>query len=203
MLSKLNALRKEVRALSRKAVLTVSKGALPGGPAYYEHLARFFDDLILRAAGELQIVGLAAAVELGVAARHHLDLCGSAALRSDRAELRVLYWALSRRMTAFAPDSMCDGEPQRSPGRQSGPAADCPAPCQACNELLREPRRAHGHEGMQPLDLPVRRRLRCETVSELQPFRCTSCGAAWQRSQSTCEPFANWFIRRAFGRARC
>ncbi|MCY0853770.1 hypothetical protein [Cupriavidus sp. D39] len=72
MLSKLNALRKEVRALSRKAVLTVSKNALPGGPAYYEHLARFFDDLILRAAGELQIVGLAAAVELGVAARHHL-----------------------------------------------------------------------------------------------------------------------------------
>ncbi|MDW3685840.1 hypothetical protein RA280_29700 [Cupriavidus sp. CV2] len=201
MLSKLNALRKDVRTLSRRASLMASKGALPGGPAYYEHLARFFDDLIASAAGEPQIIGLAAAVELGVADRHHLDLCGSAVLSSDRVELRVLYWALSRRMATFGRESMCDGEPQRGTCTLAAPARVSGNPCHACNALLREPRSSGGHKDMQPLALPVRRRLGYQAVSEVQPYRCVVCGVTWRRSRSTREPFVSWSIRSSPDRA--
>ncbi|KWR87006.1 hypothetical protein RN01_00885 [Cupriavidus sp. SHE] len=198
MLARLSALRRQVQAISREARDAAAKTAPANSASFHAMLAGMLDDWIRQSSGAPQIVCLAAAAELGVAERGHLDMCSIAALQGQDADLRVLYWIASRRISARAPRAgrapvmgCARHEPPSSPGVGMHRTTK---PCRACIALIAQSRTQAGHDQLYPTAMPESRRLGQKILMQTRQYGCATCRAAWTRHQSSCEPFAYWVM---------
>lgn len=201
MLARLSALRRQVQAVSREARDAAAKTAPADSDRFHARLAGMLDDWIRQSSGAPQIVCLAAAAELGVAERGHLDMCSFAALQGEDAELRVLYWTASRRISARALRAgrapVMGGARPEPPSSRAGAAHRAKKPCRACLALMAQPRTQAGHDRLYPTAMPESRRLGQEILMQKRQYGCATCRAAWTRHQSSCEPFAYWVMLSA------
>lgn len=200
-------LRREVRALGRRAHRIALAQASAGQGEYQDRLQAVFGQWIDDGAPHVQVVCFAAASEFDIAMPRHAERCRLAVMRDGSPALRALFWAAlyrtRRRADVTAP--MADeahAEPLRVPAADEAPT---PAPhadvasgplCARCERLRLDARCAAGHRLLRPLGAVRSRSVGGDAVCETREHQCGECLTRWTAHRSAATPFIGWTIGR-------
>lgn len=206
LLPAMSELRREVRALSRRAH-RIALARASGEDDYRRQLHALFEQWVDEGAPQVQVVCFASAAEFGLPMPRHAERCCQAVMRDGSPALRALYWAAlhrtRHRVGVTAPmvdDAVAEARP-------AVPAADVsvaeprigtpPRPlCRRCERLRLDARCAAGHGALRPLGEARARRVGGSAVCQTREHQCESCLTLWTAHRSAATPFTGWTISR-------
>jgi hypothetical protein len=207
LLPVMSELRREVRALSRRAHRIALGRASGSEEDYRMQLCALFEQWVDEGAPQVQVVCFASAAEFGLPMARHADLCRQAVMRDGSPALRALYWAAlhrtRHRVGATAPmaDDAVEAEAFPSHAERAPAAAPCAAMpsrplCWYCERLRLEARCAAGHGALRPLGEARARSFGGSAVCQTREHQCESCQTLWTAHRSAATPFTGWTIGR-------
>lgn len=207
LLPAMSELRREVRALSRRAHRVALARAAGGEDDYHRQLCALFEQWVDEGAPQVQVVCFASAAEFGLSMPRHAERCRLAVMRDGSPALRALYWAAMHRtrhrvgVTAPMND---DAVAERAPSMRTedvSVAESCtdspPRPlCRCCERLRLDARCAAGHGALRPLGEARARSFGGGAVCQSREHQCESCLTLWTAHRSAATPFTGWTIGR-------
>jgi hypothetical protein len=207
LLPAMSELRREVRALSRRAHHTALARASGGEDDYRRQLRALFEQWVDEGAPQMQVVCFASAAEFGLPMPRHAEHCRQSVMRDGSPALRALYWAALHRtrhrvgVTApMADDALAEAAPVMPAEDVSvaEPRTDTPTRplCRRCERLRLDARCAAGHGALRPLGAARARSFGGSAVCQTREHQCESCQTLWTAHRSTATPFTAWTISR-------
>lgn len=201
----MSELRREVRALSRRAHRMALGRASGGEDDYRLQLCALFEQWMDEGAPQVQVVCFAAATEFGLPMPRHAERCRQAVMRDGSPALRALYWAAlhrtRHRVGVTAP--MADNEVAEQtmmPAAYVPTAEPCPETprplCRRCERLRLDARCAAVHGALRPLGKTRARSFGGSAVCQTREHQCETCETLWTEHRSAASPFTGWTISR-------
>ncbi|MEM5432125.1 hypothetical protein [Cupriavidus oxalaticus] len=207
LLPAMSELRREVRALSRRAHRIALARACGGEDDYRRQLCALFEQWLDDGAPQVQVVCFASAAEFGLPMARHAERCRQAVMRDGSLALRALYWAALHRTrhriggTAPMDDDTAAAGASLPPAESvsaTQPCTNAPARplCRRCERLRLDARCAAGHGALRPLGEARERSFGGSALCQTREHQCESCRTHWTAHRSTATPFTGWTISR-------
>lgn len=207
LLPAMSELRREVRALSRRAHRIALARASGGEDDYRRQLSALFEQWVDDGAPQVQVVCFASAAEFGLPMARHAERCRQAVMRDGSPALRALYWAALHRTrhrvggTAPMEDDAAAAGASLLPAERVSATQPCtelaPRPlCRRCERLRLDARCAAGHGALRPLGEVRERNFGGSALCQTREHQCESCQTLWTAHRSTATPFTGWTISR-------